>query len=102
MEKSFYYSELCYVIDNNAWSQVSYRNINSAWRKLRPGCAPEREFERFETDAPDTDVYENAIAEEIISLGRSMGLEVDSKNVDDLVQDHITQLTTGRACIHSE
>ena len=31
-----------------------------------------------------------------------MGLEVDSEDVDELVKDHITQLTTGRACIHSE
>ena len=61
------------VIDNNARSQVSYKNINSAWRKFWPGCVPERDFERFETDAPAADVDENAIAEEISSLGRSMG-----------------------------
>ena len=88
------------IIDNNAWSQVSNRNINSAWRKLWPGCVPERDFERFETDAPAAD--ENAIVEEISSLSRSMGLQVDSEDVDELVQDHITQLTTGKACIHSE
>ena len=29
------------IIDNNARSQVSYKNINSAWRKLWPDCAPE-------------------------------------------------------------
>ena len=63
---------------------------------------PERNFERFETDAPAADVEKNAIVEVISSLGRSMGLEVDSEDVDELVKDHITQLTTGRACTHLE
>ena len=81
MEKLFYYFELC-------WSQVSYRSVNSAWWKLWLGCVPERDFEGFETDAPAADV------EEIICLGKSMGLEVDSEDVEELVQDHSTQLTS--------
>ena len=36
---------------------------NSAWRKLWPGCVPEKDFKGFETDAPAADVEENAIVE---------------------------------------
>ena len=68
--------------------------MNSAWRKLYPNCVPERDFEGFETDAPAVDVEENAIVEEIISLGKSMGLEVDSEDVEKLVQGHSTEHTT--------
>ena len=68
--------------------------MNSAWRKLWPGCVLEQDFEGFETDALAANVEENAIVEEIISLGRSMGLEVDSEDVEELVQDHRTELTT--------
>ena len=46
---------------------------------------PERDFEGFETDVPAADVEENTLVEEIISLGKSMGLEVDSKDVEELV-----------------
>ena len=30
---------------DNAWNQVSYGSMNSAWWKLWPGCVPERDFE---------------------------------------------------------
>ena len=55
---------------------------------------PELDFEEFETDAPAADVEENAIVEEIISLKRSMGLKVDSEDVEELVQDHRKKFTT--------
>ena len=68
--------------------------MNSAWRKLWSGCLPERDFEGFEVDAPVADVEENAVVEKIISLGINMGLEVDSEDVEELVQELRTKLTT--------
>ena len=59
----------CVNLINNAWNQVSYKNMNSAWRKLWPGCVPERDFEGFETDTPAAGV------EEIILLRRSFLLQ---------------------------
>ena len=34
----------CINLIDNAWSQVSNRTMNSAWRKLWPGCGQERDF----------------------------------------------------------
>ena len=68
--------------------------MSSAWRKLWSGCVPERDFEGFEIDAPVADVEENAVVEKIISLGINMGLEVDSEDVEELVQELRTKLTT--------
>ena len=50
--------------------------------------------EGFETNDPTANVEENFIVKEIISFGRSMDLEVDSEDVEELVQDHRTELTT--------
>ena len=38
----------CITIIDKAWDQVSYRTMNSAWRKLWPHCITEREFEGFD------------------------------------------------------
>lgn len=35
-----------------------------------------------------------AVVEEIVSLGVSMGMEVDSDDVEELVEDHNIELTT--------
>ena len=50
--------------------------------------------EGFVTNDPTANAAENFIVEEIISFGRSMDLEVDSEDVEELVQDHRTELTT--------
>ena len=84
----------CVNFIDNARSQVSCRTMNSEWRKLWPGCVPERNFEEFETDAFAADVEENAIVKDIISLGKSMGLDIDNEDVEELVQDHSTEFTT--------
>ena len=68
--------------------------MNSTLQKLWPGCLPERDFRGFETDALAADVAEYTLVEEIISLGRRMCLEVDSEDVEELVQDHKTEFTT--------
>ena len=72
--------------------------MKSARQKLWPGCVLERDFGRFQTDAPAADVEKNAIVEKIISLERSMGLEVDSKNGKKLVQDTKQSLPSKSLC----
>ncbi|GFU08901.1 tigger transposable element-derived protein 1 [Nephila pilipes] len=60
-----------------AWQGVTKRTLNSAWRKLWPDVVLKREgFEGFEP-----------IEEEILSIGRSMDLEVDEADVADLIEE---------------
>ncbi|XP_028656937.1 tigger transposable element-derived protein 1-like [Erpetoichthys calabaricus] len=74
----------CVHLIDNAWNQVTYRNMNAGWRKLWPDCVPERDFEGFEPE----------IVDEIVSLSQSMGLEVDNNDVEELVEEHSNELTT--------
>ena len=52
-----------------------------------PDMMEERDFEGFEPDDPN-------IVEEIVSMGKSMGLEVDEGDVNELVVEHEEELTT--------
>jgi len=73
-------------ITDKAWSQVYDRTMRSAWKKLRPAlgvCEPVADSEQ---DA--------RVVEDIVSVGQSMGLEVDEEDVEDLVKEHNTGLTT--------
>ena len=74
---------ICLKLIDIAWQGVTKRTLNSAWRKLWPDVVLERDFEGFEP-----------IEEEIVSIGRSMGLEVDEADVADLVEEHAEELTT--------
>lgn len=60
--------------------------LNSAWRQLWPDCVSERDFEEFESEAP--------LVEEIVSLGKSMGLEVDDGDANRLTEEHSGKLIT--------
>ncbi|GFT86760.1 tigger transposable element-derived protein 1 [Nephila pilipes] len=67
-----------------AWKGVTKRTLNSAWGKLWPDVVLKREgFEGFEP-----------IEEEIVSIGRSKGLEVDEADVADLIEEYAEELTT--------
>ena len=37
---------------------------------------------------------ENAVMQEILSMRRSIGIEVNSEDIDELVEDHSCELTT--------
>ncbi|XP_074170474.1 uncharacterized protein LOC141567452 [Rhinolophus sinicus] len=76
----------CLHLIDKAWRVVSHRTMKSAWKKLWPDAVPECVFEDVEEDAP--------IVEDVVSLGKSMGLEVSSDDVEELVEDHKTELTT--------
>ena len=69
-----------------AWQGVIRRTLNSAWRKLWPDVVAEMDFEGFE---PKTEVLD-----EIVSLRKSMGLEVDEGDVNELVEEHKEELST--------
>ena len=59
--------------------------MNSAWKKLWPECVAARDFEGFE---------EPPVVPVIVSVGKSMGLEVSEEDVEELVEDHKHELTT--------
>ena len=35
----------------SAWDQVSYRTMNSAWKKLYPECVPDLDHDGFHVDS---------------------------------------------------
>lgn len=61
--------------------------MHSAWKKLWPESVAERDFEGLE-DEPVSDV------EDIVFLCKSRWLEVDDDDVEELVEDQNTELTT--------
>ncbi|XP_069168651.1 tigger transposable element-derived protein 1-like [Procambarus clarkii] len=73
---------------DKAWQEVTVRTMISGCRKLWPKCVAERDFEGFE---PEPEV---PLVEEIVSLGRQLGLELDGANVEELVEEHNENLTT--------
>ncbi|XP_039608453.1 tigger transposable element-derived protein 1-like isoform X1 [Polypterus senegalus] len=74
----------CINLVNEAWDDVTYWTLNSPWKKLWPDCVPEQDLER----------YEPPVVDEIVSMGKSMGLEVDIEDIEELVLDHKKELTT--------
>ncbi|XP_064121668.1 tigger transposable element-derived protein 1-like [Macrobrachium nipponense] len=71
---------------------VTRSTLNSAWKKLWSASVAERDFEGFDT--PDPDEPEPIVVDEIVSLGKSMGLEVDEADMNDLVEEHQEELMT--------
>ncbi|XP_044137796.1 tigger transposable element-derived protein 1-like [Bufo gargarizans] len=76
----------CINLIDKAWEEVTPRTLNSAWRKLWPECVAEREHDFDGSDAE--------VVEEIVSMGKSMGLDVDGADVEELVEEHREELTT--------
>ncbi|KAG7177342.1 Tigger transposable element-derived protein 1-like 116 [Homarus americanus] len=72
----------------SAWKEVTVRCLCAAWRPLWPECVLQRDFEGFE------ELEEEAVVHEIVSLGNSMGLEVDDDDVEELVEEHSKELST--------
>ncbi|VFV42898.1 Hypothetical predicted protein, partial [Lynx pardinus] len=73
-------------IINKAWDGVTKRILNSAWRKLWPDYVLEHDLEglAYEQEPP--------VVNEIVSLGKTMGLEVT--DIQELVEKHGQELTT--------
>ncbi|GFU39072.1 tigger transposable element-derived protein 1 [Nephila pilipes] len=74
--KNHYNIVICLKLIDIAWQGVTKSTLNSAWRKLWPDVVLKQEgFEEFKP-----------IEEEIVSIGRSMVLEVDEADVADLIE----------------
>ncbi|XP_066940318.1 tigger transposable element-derived protein 1-like [Macrobrachium rosenbergii] len=91
----------CVRLINKAWAEVSKRTLTAGWRNLWPDGAPLRDFEGFDApsqlgDDPEAEPLPllDADVEEIVSVAKSMGLEVSSDDVEELVAEHNTELTT--------
>ncbi|XP_069808101.1 tigger transposable element-derived protein 1-like [Dendropsophus ebraccatus] len=71
----------------SAWNDISICVLNSAWKPLWPSVV-------HDADASVSHQQDN-IKQEIVTLAQSMGLEVDEDDVEELIQDHERELTTG-------
>lgn len=83
--KDYYNIVHCLRTIDKAWRSVSLRTMNSAWKKLWPDCVTDRDSEDFESVL---------LVNDIISLGKSLGLELSDDDVEELVEDHKMDLTT--------
>ncbi|GIY79651.1 hypothetical protein CDAR_622521 [Caerostris darwini] len=77
---------ICLQIIDQAWLGVTTKTLTSAWKKLWPEGVAERIYEELEPDV--------SVEEEIVSLGKSMGLEVEERDVNELIEEYTQELTT--------
>nr|XP_034969527.1 tigger transposable element-derived protein 1-like [Zootoca vivipara] len=80
--KNYFDIASCVRMIVTAWDGVSQRVLNSAWRKLWPDCVAKRDT-AASAPAPETTVLED-----IVSLGRDIGLEVTAVDVCELLEEH--------------
>ncbi|XP_034958419.2 tigger transposable element-derived protein 1-like [Zootoca vivipara] len=71
-----------------AWDGVSQRVLNSTWHKLWTDCVAKRDTDAS-APAPETTVLED-----IVSLGRDIGLEVTAEDVCELLEGQDQELST--------
>ncbi|XP_019484941.1 PREDICTED: tigger transposable element-derived protein 1-like [Hipposideros armiger] len=84
------------IIDK-AWDRVTKRTLNSAWRKLWPDCILGLDLEGLAQE------QETPVVDEIESLGKTMGLQVNEEDIQELVEKHDQELTTdGLMDLHHE
>ena len=72
---------------DNAWTHVAYKTLNFACNFWGPDEIAERNFERLESD-------DSALIDEVVSMGKSMGLEVKSEDVHELLKIHEIECNT--------
>ncbi|XP_068245325.1 tigger transposable element-derived protein 1-like [Palaemon carinicauda] len=77
---------ICLKMIDQAWQEISRRTLNSAWTKLWS----EDDSENVDDPEPDA---QSEVAK-IVTLRKSMGLEVDETDIDELIQEHQDELTT--------
>ena len=78
---------------------MSYRTTNSAWKKLWPECVPDRDLEGFEANSGSSRQIQFffddfTMINDIVTIGQSTGLEVDTDVIEELLEDHSIKLTT--------
>ncbi|GIY60997.1 tigger transposable element-derived protein 1 [Caerostris darwini] len=77
---------ICLQIIDQAWLGVTTKTLTSAWKKLWPEAVAERIYEELEPGV--------SVEEEVVSLGKSMGLEVEERDVNELIEEYTQELTT--------
>ena len=82
-------------------NQVSYRALNSTRKKLCPECGPNRDHDGFEMTLVLLSIAKKLlmilhIIDDIVTIGQSMGLEVDGDDIEDLLKDHGNHRTNHR------
>ena len=70
---------------DNAWTQETYRTHNSAWKKPWPDSVAEGVLEGFESD-------DCALNDEVVFMGKVIGLDVESEDVHELLKSHEIEL----------
>nr|XP_020633897.1 tigger transposable element-derived protein 1-like isoform X5 [Pogona vitticeps] len=74
----------CIRLIDKAWQDVATQTLNSAWKKLWPECAADDDAEWIDAQ----------VVRDIVSMGEGMGLDVNEKDIEELVEDHEKELTT--------
>ncbi|KAJ7319615.1 hypothetical protein JRQ81_019126 [Phrynocephalus forsythii] len=74
------------ILTLSAWGGICQHNLDAAWHNLWPGCV-------VPPDASEP-APEFAVVEEIVSLGRTMGLDVNKEDMSELVKGHEHKLST--------
>ncbi|KAK3568773.1 hypothetical protein QTP86_017433, partial [Hemibagrus guttatus] len=69
------------------WEPSARGTLNSAWRNLYAEAVPDRDFQGF-GEEPET------VVDDIVSMGKTMGLEVNDDDIEELVEEHWQELTT--------
>ena len=83
--KNHFHIVNCLKIIDKDWDGVTKRTLNSAWRKLWSDCV---EGFAHEQEPP--------VVDEIVSLRKIMGLEVNEDNIQELVEEHVQELNTDK------
>ncbi|XP_068242343.1 tigger transposable element-derived protein 1-like [Palaemon carinicauda] len=83
----------CLKFIDQAWKGVTRRTMNSAWKKIWPDAVSPRDFEGFGPDPEPVLAIEEDF-EEIVSLGKSVSLEVDKDDITELIDENHEELTT--------
>ncbi|XP_067930250.1 tigger transposable element-derived protein 1-like [Watersipora subatra] len=73
-----------------AWNEVSKHTLKSSWKKLWPGVETKQDPKGSEKEHIVDSAHEGGV-EDIISLGRSVGIVVEEAHVDNFTKE----LTTG-------
>ncbi|XP_068238457.1 tigger transposable element-derived protein 1-like [Palaemon carinicauda] len=93
---------ICLKMIDQAWQEILRPTLNSAWKKLWHDAVSARDLEGFHADkiedysenVDDPEPVAQAEVAEIITLGKSMDLEVDEADINELIQEHQEELTT--------
>lgn len=76
----------CVGLIEKSWADVSLKTLRSAWRKVWP-----KDFEgAVEEHEPATD----SVVDDIVAIAESIGLQVDSGDIEELVEEHSEELST--------